>query len=118
MICRPIPPGTRLEGTWSDLSSNSSLGYSSSSLWGFTLDKQERCRKDRNSLMQAGGMIGGGGPLVTSTSNDEGSALSVIGYSVGRGSSRKSNSAEAKRSGSYYFDGYNLTLIFDSVLVI
>jgi hypothetical protein len=117
MIGKPIPPGTRLEGTWSDSSSYSSLGYSSSSFWGVTLDKQGRFRKYRNSMMQAGGMSGGGGPLVTSASNDEGSALSVIGNSVGGGSSRKSNSPEAKRSGSYYFDGYNLTLTFDSGLV-
>ncbi|MEJ2621640.1 MAG: hypothetical protein P8163_15680 [Candidatus Thiodiazotropha sp.] len=117
MIGKPIPPGTRLEGIWSDSSSYSSLGYSSSSFWGVTLDKQGRFRKYRNSMMQAGGMSGGGGPLVTSTSNNEGSALSVIGNSVGGGSSRKNSSPEAKRSGSYYFDGYNLTLSFDSGLV-
>jgi hypothetical protein len=116
IVARPIPPGTRLEGTWGGSSSYTSLDFSSSSFWGITLNKQGRFRKYSSSMMQGGGMSGAG-PLVTAASDDEGSAVSVIGNSVGGGSSKRKNSPESNRSGSYYFDGYNLTLTYDNGII-
>jgi hypothetical protein len=114
IVTTPIPAGTRLEGTWSGASSYYSLGYSSSSFWGVTLDKHGRFHKYRNSMRQGGGESGGGGPLITSASNDEGTAISVIGSQVGGGGSTKKRSTASDREGRYEFDGYNLTLSYDN----
>ncbi|MES9954357.1 MAG: hypothetical protein ABW104_16085 [Candidatus Thiodiazotropha sp. 6PLUC2] len=115
MVAKPVPKGTKLDGTWGSTSSSTSLDFSSTSFWGVTLDKQGRFKKYRSSMMQGGGEItGGGGPMVTSISNDEGSATSVIGSNVGGGSSRKNKGSASHRMGSYEFDGYNLTLRYDN----
>lgn len=118
IVARPIPAGTRLDGDWGSSSTYSSLDFSSTSFWGVILNKDGRFKKYHSNMMQAGGQINGGvGPMVTTTSNDQGSATSVIGSNVGGGSSTKNNKSGNHRMGRYEFDGYNLTLTFDNGLV-
>ncbi len=111
---RPIPADTRLDGEWGASSSYSSLDFSSTSFWGVHLDKSGRFKKYHSNMMQAGGEMQTGTPLVTAISNDEGSSTSVIGSNIGGGTSSRNNRPNSDRMGEYRFDGFNLTLKFDN----
>ncbi|MES9945839.1 MAG: hypothetical protein ABW080_12850 [Candidatus Thiodiazotropha sp.] len=114
-VARPIPSGTRLEGSWQASSSFSASNASITSFWGVRLDKQGRFEKFSRSLSQSGGEVSGGlGPLVTTMADDEGAVTSVIGSNIGGGTSTKYNNPKSDRNGWYEFDGYNLTLKFDN----
>jgi hypothetical protein len=110
----PIPADTKLDGEWGASSSYTSLDFSSTSFWGVYLDASGRFKKYHNNMMQAGGEMQTGTPLVTAFSNDEGSSTSVIGSNIGGGTSSHSNRPDSDRVGNYRFDGYNLTLKFDN----
>ena len=55
-----------------------------------------------------------GGPLVTAYANDEGSTTVISGANVGGGSHKSSDNPKSEREGWYEFEGYNLTLKYDS----
>ncbi len=115
----PIPKGTRLTGDWGASSSFVSMDFSDISFWGVMLNSDGRFKRYRRNTKQAGGSVGspfGFGDLVTAYNSDEYSGVNVIGERVGGGSStrRKPNS---NRIGSYEFDGYTLTLKYDSGVV-
>ena len=111
----PLKAGTRFEGDFGAASTKVNLAteYSSVRWWGIKLDKNGRFLKYRRGSVQSGG-----GPgldtMVTSVWNDEGSVTAISSPAVVSGTKKKFNNPALDRMGRYRFDGYRLTLKFDS----
>jgi hypothetical protein len=110
-----IPPGTRLSGDWGTSSTYVSLDFSDVTFWGVYLDNKGRFKRYRRNSKQAGGPMGVG-PLVTAHNSDGFSSVTVIGNTVGGGSSTR-RPPNKNRTGSYQFDGYTLILKYDNGVV-
>ena len=111
----PIPKGTRLSGDYGATSTTVMLvsNYSSVRWWGIKFNKNGRFMNYRNGSTQIGG-VPGMETLTTVAWDDQGSASSIVADNFGGGTKRKFNNPVLDRMGSYEFDGYRLTLKFDS----
>ena len=111
----PLDAKTKLSGDFGAASTQVNLAsqYSSVRWWGIKLDKNGRFLKYRRGSTQAGGTPGME-TMVTNVWNDEGSVTALSGPAVVGGSKKKFNNPALDRMGKYEFDGYRLTLTFDS----
>ena len=111
----PFKKGARLAGDFGAASTSVNLasGYSSVRWWGIKLNKNGRFLKYRHGSTQAGG-VPGMETLVTSVWDDEGSVTAISGPEVVGGNKTKFNNPALDKMGKYEFDGYRLTLKFDS----
>ncbi len=111
----PFKPGTKLNGDYGTASTSVQIasGYSSVRWWGIKFDTNGRFLKYRRGSTQSGG-VPGMETLVSTAWNDERSASAFSGPIVAGGTKRKLNNPAYNRMGKYEFDGYRLTLKFDS----
>ena len=111
----PFKPGTKLNGDYGTASTSGQiiLGYSSVRWWGIKFDTNGRFLKYQHGSTQSGG-VPGMETLVTTVWHDKSSASAFTGPIVVGGSRRKLNNPAYDRMGKYEFDGYRLTLKFDS----
>jgi hypothetical protein len=87
--------------------------FSSVNWWGIKFNENGRFLKYRSGSVQSGG-VPGMETLATSVWDDKGSVTAISGPVLVGGSKRKKNNPAANRMGKYAFDGYRLTLTFDS----
>ena len=115
-VGKPIAKGKRLAGTWktASTSGNPILGYSSVQFWGVHFHKDGRFEKFRHGMSQSGGDLSPFDSLITTAWNDEGASTSISSPMLAGGTTRKYKNPETDRQGTYEFDGYTLTLRFDS----
>ena len=111
----PFKKGTRLTGDFGLARSkqNIATGYSSVQESGIKLNKNGRFLKYKRGSVQSGG-VPGMNTLITNVWDDEGAVMSVTGPVVVGGTRTKNNNPGLDRMGKYEFDGYRLTLKFDS----
>ena len=111
----PFEKGKRLTGDFGAASTSVNMisNYSSVRWWGIKLNKNGRFLKYRHGSTQAGG-VPGMETLSTTVWDDEGSVTALSGPVLTGGLKSKSNNPALDRMGKYEFDGYRLTLTFDS----
>ncbi len=114
LVGLPFKKGARLEGDFGTASTSVGIasGYSSVRFWGIKLNKNGRFLKYRNGSTQSGG-VPGMPALSTIAWDDEGSVASTLSPSVTVLSKSKKQASDASRMGTYEFDGFRLTLLFD-----
>ncbi len=113
-IANPVPAESMLDGTWKASKTFTSLDLTSVSFWGVTFSKDGRFVKFSQSMTTAGGELDDLGPLVGGVTTDDETVSFIIGSNIGGGSKSSTNKPKNDREGTYEFNGYNLTLNFDS----
>ena len=111
----PIAKGTKFSGDFGSASTSGSMisGYSSVRWWGIKFSRNGRFLKYRRGSTQSGG-VPGMSTLATTVWDDEGAVTAISGPVIAGGIKSKKNNPAADRMGKYEFDGYRLTLTFDS----
>ena len=117
-IGSPIPAGTKLEGFWQHKGSFSTGAATVVSSRSVTFTKDGRFQTSSSTMTGVDGAQLGGDGYAVGLSSDEGSTSSASVGPVSSGSRSKSNNSEDDRTGSYTFDGYNLTLEYDNGQVV